>query len=153
MIEGVEIKELTIHPDDRGMLAEVVKATDAFASPHPFGQISHTVTYPGVVKAFHWHRRQTDYWYCVVGNIRAGLVDLRAGSPTEGEKMAVYLGEWGRSVLKIPAGVAHGYQVLGHEPAHLIYYTTEPYDPRAPDEERTAWDDPTIGFDWTVRNR
>ena len=149
----LEIKELKIYPDDRGMFTELVKVTDAFVEPHPFAQISHTVTYPGVIKAFHWHKYQIDYWYCVVGNIRVGLVDLRPESPTEGEMMSIYLGEWGRKVLKIPPGVAHGYQVLGHEPAQLIYYTTKPYDPQQPDEERINWNDPAIGFDWTIKNR
>ena len=77
MIQGVEVKNLILRPDDRGMLVEVVKVTDPFVDAHPFAQISHTVTYPGVIKAFHWHRRQTDYWYCAVGNIRVALVDLR----------------------------------------------------------------------------
>jgi len=153
MIDGVEIKELILHPDDRGMFTEVLKSTDLFLETHPFAQISHTVTYPGVIKAFHWHKYQTDYWYCVVGNIRVGLVDIRPGSPTEGEKMSICIGEWGRKVIKIPPGVAHGYQVLGQEPAQLIYYTTEPYNPAQPDEERIAWDDPALGFDWTIKNR
>jgi dTDP-4-dehydrorhamnose 3,5-epimerase len=153
MIEGVQVKELVVRPDDRGMFTELVKVTDDFVAPHPFAQISHTVTYPGVIKAFHWHKGQTDYWYCVAGNIRVGLADLRAGSPTEGAKMTVYLGEWGRQVLKIPPGVAHGYQVLSNVPAQLIYYTTRPYDPQEPDEERIPWDDPAIGFDWTIINR
>ncbi len=153
MIAGVEIKELVTRPDDRGMFTEVLKVTDDLVDPHPFAQISHTVTYPGVIKAFHWHRRQTDYWYCVGGNIRVGLVDLREGSPTEGEHAAISLGEWARQVLKIPPGVAHGYQVLGSTPAQLIYYTTEPYDPCDPDEERIGWDDAAIGFDWEIRNR
>lgn len=153
MIDGVEIKDLTIHPDDRGMFTEVIKATDSFVSEHTFAQISHTVTFPGVIKAFHWHKYQDDYWYCAVGNVRVGLVDLRADSPTEGQMMSICLGEWDRKVLKIPPGVAHGYQVLGTVPAQLIYYTTRPYDPTEPDEERIAWNDPSLGFDWTIKNR
>jgi dTDP-4-dehydrorhamnose 3,5-epimerase len=153
VIQGVEIKELVIRPDDRGMLTEVVSANDPFVDAHPFGQITHTVTFPGVVKAFHWHKHQADYWYCVCGNIRVALVDLREDSPTGGEQMTICLGEWSRKVIKIPPGVAHGYQVLGQEPAQLIYYTTQPYNPEHPDEERIAWDDPAIGYDWSIRNR
>ena len=153
MIEGVELKELFIRPDDRGMFTEVLKGTDDVVDVHPFAQISHTSTYPGVIKAFHWHRHQTDYWYCVSGNIRAGLVDLREGSPTVGQQMSIGLGEWGRKVLQIPPGVAHGYQVLGNMPAQLIYYTTKPYDADHPDEERIPWDDPSLDFDWAVKNR
>ena len=39
----------------------------------------------------------------------------------------------------------------GPEPMGLIYYTTHTYDPE--DELRLAWDDPSIGFDWTTQNR
>jgi dTDP-4-dehydrorhamnose 3,5-epimerase len=153
VIQGVEIKELVIRPDDRGMFTEVIKVTDDFVDEHPFAQISHTLTFPGVIKAFHWHRFQTDYWYCVVGNIRVGLVDLRKDSPTLGAKMEICLGELSRKALRIPPGVAHGYQVLGNTPAQLIYYVTRPYNPQDPDEEKFPWNDPAIGFDWTIRNR
>ena len=153
MIHGVEIKELRIFPDDRGMFTELVKVTDDFVEPHPFAQISHTMTYPGVIKAFHWHERQTDYWYCVRGNIRVVLVDRRPDSPTYGEIQQIFLGDYHRAVVKIPPGVLHGYQVLGNEPAHVIYYTTQPYDPANPDEGRIPWDDPQIGFDWSIKNR
>lgn len=153
MIAGVQLKDLKIHPDERGMFTEVVKVTDDFVEEHQFAQISHTLTYPGVIKAFHWHRHQTDYWYCIAGNIRVALVDLRDDSPTKGEVVELYLGEWSRKVLKIPPGVAHGYQVLGSTPAQLVYYTTRPYDPANPDEERIPWDDPEIGFDWSIKNR
>jgi dTDP-4-dehydrorhamnose 3,5-epimerase len=153
MIQGVEIKELKIYPDDRGMFTELVKVTDDFVEPHPFAQISHTVTYPGVIKAFHWHKLQTDYWYCVAGSIRVALVDLREDSSTAGEQASIVLGEWSRRIIKIPPYVAHGYQVLGATPAQLIYYTTRPYNPEQPDEERIAWDDPSIGYDWVIHNR
>ena len=150
MIQGVEIKQLKVYPDDRGMFTELVKVTDAFIDPHPFAQISHTVTFPGVIKAFHWHSLQIDYWYCIVGSIRVALADLREDSGTTGEQATIILGEWNRQVLRIPPLVAHGYQVLGPTPAQLIYYTTQPYNPQQPDEERIPWDDPLIGYDWTI---
>ena len=58
-----------------------------------------------------------------------------------------------KRLAAIPIGVAHGYRVLGNEPAGLFYHTTEAYDPADPDEERIPFDDPTIGFDWTTRPR
>ncbi|MCK4831228.1 MAG: dTDP-4-dehydrorhamnose 3,5-epimerase family protein [Anaerolineales bacterium] len=50
-------------------------------------------------------------------------------------------------------GVAHGYQVLGNRPVLLFYHVTHSYDGADPDEERIPWDDPEIGFDWSIRNR
>jgi dTDP-4-dehydrorhamnose 3,5-epimerase len=49
--------------------------------------------------------------------------------------------------------VAHGYRVLGNEPAIIIYFTTGSYNRENPDEKRIPWDDPDIGFDWTTKNR
>ena len=48
----------------------------------------------------------------------------------------------------IPVGVAHGYKVLSDEPVLLFYHTTESYSPDNPDEERIAWNDRQIGFNW-----
>jgi len=63
------------------------------------------------------------------------------------------MGDQWRILLVIPRGVVHGYRVLGNEPAWVVYHTTVPYNPDCPDEERVPYDDPTIGFDWTIRPR
>lgn len=80
------------------------------------------------------------------------LVDLRADLPTAGRIQVVVLGENVPAMLAIPPLVAHGYQALDLRNVVLSYYTTTPYDPNAPDEGRIAWDDPRIGFDWSVAN-
>jgi dTDP-4-dehydrorhamnose 3,5-epimerase len=151
MIEGVVLKPLRVFADDRGYLMETLRADDpAFSG---FGQAVVTESYPGVIKAFHWHRRQDDFWVVLRGMAQIVLHDLREDSPTRGETAVYYLGEQNRAMLKIPAGVAHGYRVLGNEPVLLSYYVSRVYDPAAPDEERLPFDDPRIGFDWTTRPR
>lgn len=149
MIQGVACKPLKVLSDDRGSFMEVVREDDPFFTR--FGQSNFSVTYPGVVKAWHWHRRQDDLWFVVSGMAQVGLHDLRDESPTRGLTQVLYLGDFNRGLLYIPHGVAHGYRVLGPEPMGLIYYTTHTYDPE--DELRLAWDDPSIGFDWTTQNR
>lgn len=151
MIDGVVIKKLTLYPDDRGFFAEIAK--DGEGVWKTFKQVSATQTYPEVIKAFHWHKRQYDLWYCVSGNIQAVLYDQREKSPTKGETQVVYMGENAPIALLIPPGVIHGYRVLGTVNANLIYMTTEAYDAKDPDEERLAFDDPKIGFDWNTQNR
>ena len=151
MIEGVKLKPLKVFCDDRGFLMEVLRADDAFY--RGFGQTTYTLSYPGTIKAFHWHRRQDDLWFVVSGMAQCVLHDLREDSPTRGETNVFYLGDHKRALLAIPAGVAHGYRVLGNQPVALFYHTTEPYDPSRPDEERIPFDDPAIGFDWTTKNR
>jgi dTDP-4-dehydrorhamnose 3,5-epimerase len=107
---------------------------------------------PELIKAFHWHRRQWDYWDIVQGNARVVLVDLREDSPTAGRIQTLIVGEHAPKMVAIPPFVGHGYQVLDLRDVILNYYVTEPYDPADPDEGRIAWDDPRIGFDWRIDN-
>ncbi len=151
MIQGVVVKKLVRHPDDRGYFMEVLRDDDGLLSR--FGQASFSKTYPGVIKAFHYHELQDDLWFFPSGNAQVVLHDLRADSQTKGETNVFYMGEDNPLLLVIPIGVAHGYRVLGNEPAVIMYFTTMSYDPKQPDEKRIAWDDPGIGFDWTTNNR
>lgn len=151
MIEGVRIKKLIRHPDDRGFFQEILREDDGLL--RRFGQASMSKTYPGVIKAFHYHERQDDLWFFPVGNAQVVLYDLRQDSPTRGETNVLYMGEDNPILVLIPAGVAHGYRTLGEKPAIIIYFTTEPYNPNEPDEKRIPYDDPAIGFDWSTKMR
>jgi dTDP-4-dehydrorhamnose 3,5-epimerase len=164
VINGVMIKTLALHGDQRGFFTEQIKRGDVddngkpFAPEQPFAQMSRTLSFarggnpPELIKAFHWHERQWDYWDVVSGTARIALVDLRPGSPTEGRVQTVIAGEHSPRVVAIPPCVAHGYQVLSLKDVVLCYYVTEPYSPSDPDEGRIAWDDPRIGYDWSVEN-
>jgi dTDP-4-dehydrorhamnose 3,5-epimerase len=151
MIDGVVMKECTVHADDRGTLVEVIRDDEPVF--RDVKQTTLTVTYPGVIKAFHWHVRQWDVWFFASGNAQVVLYDLREGSPTCGQTQVLYMGAAKPRVVAIPPGVAHGYRVLGTEPVALFYHTTEHYDAANPDEERIPFDDPRIGFDWRTKNR
>ena len=143
MIDGVAVKELTTHADERGFFREVIRTTDDFFTG--FGQWSHSLMYPGTAKAWHVHQRQTDWWYCI-GALKVALYDLREGSPSRGELMELLMGDRHRPIcLRIPPGVAHGCRAL--ETTHLLYVTSHVYDPA--DEGRLPHDDPAIGYDWT----
>ena len=150
-IHDVVVKELITRSDDRGYFREILREDDHLL--RHFGQTSITKTYPGVIKAFHWHNHQDDIWYVASGMARVVLHDRREGSPTKGVTQVVYAGEDNPVIIVIPSGIAHGYQVLGNQPVILFYHVTKAYDPKAPDEERIAWDDPEIGFDWSIQNR
>jgi len=150
-IHDVIVKKLVTHSDDRGYFREVVREDENLL--RHFGQSSITKTYPGVIKAFHWHHNQDDVWYVVDGMARVVLYDRRPGSPTEGVTQVVYAGEDNPVVILIPIGVAHCYQVLGNKPVVLFYHVTQAYDPKQPDEQRIPFDDPHIGFDWSIQNR
>ncbi len=118
-----------------------------------FGQASWSMSYPGVIKAFHYHEKQDDLWFFPSGNAQVVLYDLREASPTKGETDVYYMGEENPILLLIPKGVAHGYRVLGQKTAVIIYFTTESYKPECPDEKRIAWNSPEINFNWNTEFR
>jgi dTDP-4-dehydrorhamnose 3,5-epimerase len=151
LIQGVVTKKLVRHCDDRGFFMEILRDDDELLSR--FGQASLSMSYPGVIKAFHYHERQDDLWFFPSGNAQVVLHDLREDSPTKGETNVFYMGDTNPMLLVIPKGVAHGYRVLGLSPVIITYFTTESYDPKNPDEKRLEWNDPTINFDWTTQNR
>lgn len=152
MIEGVKVKKLVKHCDDRGFFAELVR-DDEPELLSKFGQASCSMSYPGVIKAFHYHEKQDDLWFFPSGNAQVVLFDLREGSSTKGETDVYYMGEENPIMLLIPKGVAHGYRVLGQKPATILYFTTESYNPINPDEKRIDWDDSEIGFSWETKNK
>jgi len=119
MINSVEIKELVIHTDARGSFTELIRKHDAFFNN--FGQWSESVMNHGVIKAWHIHNIQYDYWHVGFGVIRAVLCDLRKDSETIGQIDEYLMGDAQKPIiLKIPPGVAHGLKVL-QGPAMLSY--------------------------------
>jgi len=151
MIDGVSIKPVKKYNDDRGFFAEIIKeGEDTF---HEVKQTSYTETQPGVIKAFHWHKKQWDVWFVVRGMAQVVLHDMREDSATKGETQVIYAGADNPVLISIPPFVAHGYRVLGAEKVALFYHTSKAYDPADPDEERIEFDDPKVGFDWSTKNR
>jgi dTDP-4-dehydrorhamnose 3,5-epimerase len=151
MIEGVVYKKLVKYCDDRGTFMEILRADDGILQR--FGQASISMSYPGVIKAFHYHERQDDVWYFPIGNAQVVLYDLRKASSTRGETDVYYMGEENPSILLIPKGVVHGYRVLGQVAATILYFTTQAYDSEQPDEYRFSYDDPQIDFNWQTKFR
>ncbi|MGD6818495.1 dTDP-4-dehydrorhamnose 3,5-epimerase family protein [Metabacillus sp. 113a] len=152
MIEGVKVKKLKKHCDDRGFFAELIR-DDEPDLLSKFGQASWSMSYPGVIKAFHYHEKQDDLWFFPSGNAQVVLYDMREHASTKGETDVYYMGEENPMMLLIPKGVAHGYRVLGEKPVSIIYFTTESYKAESPDEKRIPWNDPGIAFNWETENR
>ena len=147
MIDGVVIKKLVTHSDERGFFRELIRATDPFFSPG-FGQLSHSLVNTGVIKAWHYHKEQTQWNYPVAGLLGVVLHDARPESPTFGKQMNFLCGDGQpEQVYCFPPGVLHGYKVL-KGPVHMLYVTSGTYDLN--DEGRLPPDDPSIGYDWTA---
>lgn len=148
-IEGVEIKKLTTFADERGSLTEILRRDDEIFEG--FGQCYVSVSYPGVIRGWHYHKKQTDYFTCVVGMIKVPLYDMREDSPTFGHVNEFFIGEDSRIVVKIPIGVLHGFKNVGDKPCYLLNFPTTPYDPADPDEYRIPFDSPDIPYSWDIK--
>lgn len=145
LIDEVILKELVRHPDERGFFEELIRVNDEFFK-EGFGQLSHSFMHPGVIKAWHIHKTQIDWWYVASGDLHVGLYDNRKNSPTFKTLNEFLLGKHGQNVvLKIPPGVAHGCKVVGG-PSELFYVTSSIYN--TDEEGRIPHDDQGIGYDW-----
>lgn len=153
LIAGVKIEPLAVWPDDRGYFLEVFRSSRGLAKDFARDtvQVSATLTYPGTIKAFHFHIRQDDCWTPIRGLLQVALVDLRRRSPTFGWRNTLFVGELRPWQILIPTGVAHGYKVVGPEPAMLVYATSRFYDPN--DEGRIPYDDTSLNYDWSTQYR
>lgn len=154
LIDDVRIEPLQVHPDDRGFFTELARLGKGLASGMvPDGtrniQVSFTLTYPGTIKAIHYHSEQTDLWAPVSGMLQIFLCDLRRQSKTFGLINTLYVGRFRPWEILIPPGVGHGYKALGIEPINLLYFTDRHYNPA--DELRLAYNDPNIGYDWETQ--
>lgn len=145
MIQGVLFKELVTHPDERGFFREMLRHSDALFS-FGCGQISHSLVYQGVIKAWHYHKHQTQLNYVVNGLIKVVLYDNRAESPSFRERIEFLAGDNQISrIYCFPPGVVHGYKCL-NGPMNIIYVTSGVYD--LSDEGRIPFDDKEIGYNW-----
>jgi dTDP-4-dehydrorhamnose 3,5-epimerase len=149
-IEGVKLKPLRCIPDERGWLMEILRSdeTDLFSK---FGQVYVSATYPGVVKAWHYHRRQVDNFACIAGMVKLVLIDTRENSATRGAINEFFLGTQNPTLVQVPNLVYHGWKCISVEPSLVINVPNEPYDYQEPDEYRLE-PHGTLPYDWTRKD-
>jgi dTDP-4-dehydrorhamnose 3,5-epimerase len=146
MIDGVKTKRLRVIPDERGRLMEILRNDDELFLQ--FGQVYMTTTYPGVVKAWHFHKEQSDNVACVQGMIKLVLYDPREQSPTFKHVDQFYLGLHNPLLVQIPRGIYHGWMCVSPEEAIIVNIPTERYNHDSPDEFRIDPHDNDIPYDW-----
>jgi dTDP-4-dehydrorhamnose 3,5-epimerase len=153
LIAGVQVRPYDLWPDDRGYFLEVVRLQQGLAADFvpETTQVSAALSYPRTIKAFHFHRHQTDLWVPSQGMFQVALVDLRPDSPTYGLKNTLYTGALKPWQIFIPPGVGHGYKVIGQQVGMLIYVTNRLYNPQ--DEGRIAHDQSSIAYDWELQHK
>lgn len=148
MIEGVSIKPLKKIPDERGLIAHMIKKSDPEFKT--FGEIYFSYVYPGVVKGWHIHTKMTLNYAVVHGMIKLVLYDDRKDSKTRGELMEIFIGDENYSLVTIPPHVWNGFKGIGTETAIVANFTDVAHDP---DEIKRM--DPlkneVIKYDWSLK--
>ncbi len=144
-LPGVKIVDLVRFPDERGIFTEIMREDWKEIIDEPIVQANLSVSYPGIVRAWHRHARgQVDYFLVVQGSIKVCAYDDREGSPTKGHLVEVVLTEDRMQLLRVPGHYWHGFKVVGDRPAVVVYFVNRLYDYENPDEERRPWNDPSV---------
>lgn len=148
MIEGVLVVPLRKIPDERGTIMHMLRSD----APHfeKFGEIYFATAYPGVIKAWHLHSRQTQNYVVLTGMAKLVLYDGRPESASRGALQEIFIGEDNYVLVTIPPGIYNGWKCIGTKPALLANCATEPYDPT----EMTRLDpfSPEIPYQWDLRH-
>lgn len=149
MIDGVLVTPLRRIPDERGCIMHMLRAD----APHfqGFGEVYFSGVYPGAIKAWHIHKQMTLNYAVVVGTIKMVLFDERAGSPTRGELMELFVGENNYCLVTVPPMVWNGFKGCGTGMALVANCASHPHDPAEIERE-----DPytaRIPYNWSRRDR
>lgn len=147
MIAQVRVKQLKVIADERGRLMEILRADDDLFQG--FGQVYVTTAYPGVVKAWHYHKKQTDNFAVLKGMAKVVLYDARKDSPTYGQVNEFFMGDHNQILVQIPPLVYHGFKAVGNEEVILFNCPTEVYNRTEPDEHRIDPFTKDVPYDWT----
>ena len=147
-IDGVRIVPLQRIPDERGTVLHMLRRTD----PHyiDFGEIYFSTVYAGAIKGWHLHPEMTINYACILGRIKLVLFDERAGSPTIGTVMEVFLGPDQYALVQIPPGIWNGFKGMAAEYSIVANCSTHPHD--ACQVIRRDPSDRRIPYDWALKH-
>lgn len=144
--------ELDLYGDARGFFVERFnqKEFQRFGLPTLFQQDNHSRSAPGVIRGLHYQYDppQGKLVGVIHGQILDILVDLRRNSPTYGQHIALELTDINGKLVWIPPGFAHGFCVLGSEPADVLYKVDQLYNPKS--EGGIHWADPYLAINWPI---
>jgi dTDP-4-dehydrorhamnose 3,5-epimerase len=150
LIEGVSVKKLKVIPDERGRLMEILRTDDKEFSK--FGQVYITTAYPGVVKAWHYHKLQDDNMTVLKGMAKIVLYDDRKASPTKGVINEFFVGDHNHILIHIPKLIWHGFKCMSEQEIMIVNIVTKCYNYEEPDEYRKPAHGSDIPYDWSRKD-
>ena len=157
MLPGVSVRDISRRIDERGFFAEILRNDwKEFLRDDKLAQANLSLSYPGMIRAWHRHRRgQVDYLIVLQGMMKICAYDDEERSSTRGHLDEIVASEERLQVVRLPGHYWHGTKTLGIKPSLTLYFVSRLYDEKNPDEERRAWNDPGIldpktseSFDW-----
>ena len=151
-LDGVVIIEPKIFGDARGYFFESFSQREFEEKVRKinFVQDNESMSSYGVMRGLHFQRppfTQSKLVRCVKGAVLDVAVDIRKGSPTYGQHVAVELTEDNHRQFFVPRGFAHGFAVLSEE-AVFTYKVDNKYAPQA--EASILYNDEALGIDWPL---
>jgi dTDP-4-dehydrorhamnose 3,5-epimerase len=157
VLPGVRVYDVKKFPDERGFFSEILREdwADFFGGDHVV-QANLSMSYPGIIRAWHRHLRgQSDYFVVVRGSMKICAYDDDPASPTNGQLDEIVASSERLQVVRVEGKYWHGTKTVGSEPSLTVYAVNRLYDYKDPDEERRQWNDPKVidprtklPFDW-----
>ncbi len=153
-IPGLVLIKPRIFDDGRGFFLELYKHSDYIRAgiEEHFVQDNYSRSGKGILRGLHYQknpRAQGKLVTCIAGTIFDVAVDIRRGSPAYGKWIGIELSGETRHLLYVPAGCAHGFQVVSST-AEVLYKCTGEYSPA--DDRGILWNDPAIGITWPLKD-
>ena len=148
--DGVVFRRANTLVDERGSLCEMFDERWDWP-PDPLVYAYFCTIRPGVVKGWALHREHEDRYFVVQGEMEVTLYDDREDSPTRGMLVQVYLTEFDRRLMNIPAGLWHADRNVGSKDVLLVNFPTQPFDHENPDKYRLPLDTDRIPYRFAER--
>lgn len=140
MLQGITIKPLKTHNDERGFFTEIFSANWKDIFRDDIVQANMSITYPGIIRAWHKHERgQVDYFIITKGAAKICVYDEKREELNE-----IISTDKNIQVVRVPGNYWHGFKAISNEPTTMIYFVSKLYDPKNPDEIRRPWNDQKI---------
>jgi dTDP-4-dehydrorhamnose 3,5-epimerase len=149
--------DLKKFPDERGFFSEALRSDwPDLLGGDTIAQTNLSMSYPGMIRAWHRHRRgQVDYFIVVQGSLKICAYDDDPTSPTCGQLDEVIASAERLQVVRVPGHYWHGTKTVSPTASLTVYLVSRLYDAKDPDEDRRPWNDPTVmdprmhePFDW-----
>ncbi len=151
---GLKVVQLKIYHDNRGFFVERFnkKLFQDLGLPVDYFQDNHSLSAPNVIRGLHFQNNpsQAKLVGCLHGKILDVAVDIRKNSPTFGKYFSIELSAENGKLLFIPAGFAHGFAVLGAEPADVMYKVDNQFSKEG--DGGIRFNDPDLKIDWQIAN-